>query len=122
MQRVGGRDIRTPAPFLVPKGVAVATKTLTANSVIVMNTKKGEHEQFFEGDEFDTEKDKHLLAVMGDHLFAEKDPSEVINAVDLHSMKVPDLLALAVELNVEPKSNRKSDLIEAIESVAVEGE
>lgn len=95
----------------------MAIKVMTANSTIVFDEKRGEYRQFFEGDEFDTNDPDvaHLMGKLGDHLFAEKD-SEEAEVIDLHAMKVQQLLEICNELGVEPKSSRKQDLINAIQA------
>lgn len=93
----------------------MGTKELTVNSVVVMDEERGEYRQFFDGDVFDEREDAHLLAKIGDHCFAKR-KDEVEEDVDLTKMKVPQLLAICEELGVEPRSSKKQDLINAIQS------
>jgi hypothetical protein len=91
-------------------------RVMTAPHTIIMDEKRGEYRHFWAGDEFDIEDDAHLLAQMGDHLFAEVAP-EAPEEVPLEEMKQSDLVALAKSLKAQPLSNKKGDLIAAIRAM-----
>lgn len=97
----------------------MSKKVLTVNVVIPDEKRGGEFRQFFAGDEFDTETEGHLLKLLGDHCFAPQETPED-EAPDLWDLKVPQLVAIAKELGVDAHSNKKKDLIDAIEAYQAE--
>lgn len=92
----------------------MANRTLTVNSVIIYDEQEGRYRQFFKGDEFDPATEDHLISQLGDHCFAPQEEEEDAQ-VDLHDMTVKQLVSVAKELGIEAHSNKKADLIAAIE-------
>ncbi len=88
-------------------------KTLTVNSVVVNDPTTGDRLQFIRGHVFDD--DDPILKQMGDHCFAVPEAEEIVMP-DLEELTVRELLGICEDLQIDPTSNRKKDLIAQIRS------
>lgn len=90
---------------------------MTAKSCTIYDDARSEYRTFHQGDVFDDNDpvDEELLKKLGDHLFAPQESKPVDPLVELHTLKVPELIELCRDRGLEPASGKKQDLIRALE-------
>ena len=87
-------------------------KTLSVNSVTLFDESQGKYVQYFGGHQFEDD-DPALSKIAPSHFVHVEEVSEGTPEY-YEDLKVPELLEICRERNLQPESNKKFDLIAAI--------